>query len=80
MKNGLQDLDLEIGERAMCAAGYPYKGTVIVECIKDFCSPELWSKEWDNIINNPFNYIKVIDGGQFGILTSHFISSSWIKL
>lgn len=76
----LQELDLEIGERAMCEAGYPHKGRIVVECIKDFNSPEIWSREWDDIVNNPWTYIKVIDGGQFGVLTSHFISSHWIKM
>lgn len=76
----LQELDLEIGERATCTAGYPHKGTIVIECIKDFNSPKMFSKEWDDIINNPYSYIRIIDRGKYGALTSHYISSNWKKL
>jgi hypothetical protein len=72
----IQDLDLKLGQKARCIAGYPYKGTINVQCIKNFSE----APEPDDIVNNPYNYIKVIDNGRFGALTSHFISSNWIKV
>lgn len=72
----LQNLKLEIGERAICIAGYPKKGKLIIEAKKDFFD----AKNSDHIIDNPYDYVKVVDGGKFGALTSHWISSNWEKL
>lgn len=72
----IQALGLEVGERATCTAGYPHKGTIIVECIKDFDTATGPSE----IVNNPYDYIKIVDRGRFGALTSHFISASWKKI
>lgn len=72
-KATLQQLDLTVGERAKCSAGYPTKGTIIIECIKDFDT----APNSDDIINNPYTYITLVDTGRFGALTSHFISSAW---
>ena len=69
----LQELQMEVGERAKCVAGYPHKSTLIIECIKDFDS----APNDDHIIDNVYQYVKVIDGGQYGALTSHWISSKW---
>jgi hypothetical protein len=71
----IQSLDLSVGERATCTAGYPNKATIIVECIKDFSE----AKNSDEIINNPRTFIKVVDSGKFGLLTSHLISSNWFN-
>jgi len=71
----LQELELEVGERAKCVAGYPHKGTLIIECIKDFDS----APNSDHIINNERVYVKIIDGGKYGAMTSHWISSQWTK-
>jgi len=71
----LQELNLTVGQKAICTAGYPHKGTIVVKCIKDFNS----ASNFDDIINNPYNYIVVVDNGRFGALTSHFISASWNK-
>ena len=73
--NTLQDLQLETGERAKCIAGYPHKGTLIIECIKDFDT----APNPSHIIDNVYQYVKVIDGGKYGALTSHWVSSSWTK-
>lgn len=75
-KTNFQDLDLEVGERATCSAGYPKKSRVTVECIKDFFE----AKNSDEIINNALTYVKIIDYGLIGIGTSHLISSNWEKL
>lgn len=72
----LQALDLVKGERATCTAGYPHKGTVIVECIKDFDT----ASNSDDIVNNVRTYVKIVDRGQFGLLTSHMISANWKTL
>jgi hypothetical protein len=72
----IQDLQMEIGERAICKAGYPHKSTLVVECIKDFDS----APNQDDIVNNPFTYVKIVDGGKYGALTSHWISSNWKSL
>jgi hypothetical protein len=72
MKAIIQDLNLSVGERAICTAGYPSKSTVIIECIKDFDT----AKNSDEIVNNPHDFIKVVNKGKFG-LTSHIISSNW---
>jgi hypothetical protein len=72
----IQDLKLKVGQKARCTAGYPHSGTITVVCIKDFSE----ARNPDDIVNNPFNYIKVIDNGRFGALTSHFISSNWNKI
>jgi hypothetical protein len=69
----LQELQMEVGERAKCIAGYPHKSTLIIQCIKDFDS----APDSDHIINNVYQYVKVIDGGKYGALTSHWISSNW---
>lgn len=69
----LQKLQLEQGERAKCVAGYPHKSKLIVECIKDFDT----APNNDDIVNNPFTYVKVVDGGKYGVLTSHWISGGW---
>ena len=72
----IQELNLKIGEKARCTAGYPHKGTITVECIKNFSDAE----RSIDIVDNPFTYIKVIDNGRFGALTSHFISINWNKM
>ena len=69
-----QDLNLEVGERASCYAGYPVKVAVIVECIKNFSEAD----DSDFILNNPFLFVKEINRSKYGICTSHFISSKWI--
>lgn len=76
MKTFFQELNLKVGAKATCSAG-PRQGVVIVECIKDF------NYSVDNaatIIDNASSFVKVIDGGLFGILTSHYISKNWIKI
>ena len=79
MKNTLektlfQSLNLEIGERASCEAGYPRKSLAVVECIKDFdTAPSL-----DYIFNNYNEFIKVVHYGSIGVSTSHLISGNWI--
>ena len=67
-----QDLKLKVDEMAQCNAGYPKKSLLIVKCIKDF----------DNktTVDNPRDYIKFVDTGKYGILTSHWISSDWKKV
>jgi hypothetical protein len=72
----LEELNLSIGERAKCKAGYPRKSTVIVECKNDFSE----AQDYDHIINNSSYYIKTVDGGEYGLLTSHLISSKWGRL
>lgn len=72
----LQDLKLKVGQKATCTAGYPHSGTIVVQCIKDFSE----AKKSINIIDNPLDYIKVIDNGRFGALTSHYISCNWNKV
>lgn len=87
-KTDLQGLNLKIGERAKCIAGFPHKSTLIVECIKDFNlnydskkeSYNDFMKRSDDVVNNPYNYVKIVDKDQFGALTSHWISSNWNKL
>lgn len=76
----IQELNLKVGEKASCTAGYPSKGTVVVECIKDFGNPTVWNAQWDDIINNPYDYVKIVDNGLHGALTSHWISGSWNKI
>lgn len=76
----LQALDLKIGQRAICTAGYPHKCTIVIECIKDFGNPPFFSPAWDNIIDNYSEYLRIIDQGQFGVLTSHFISANWLSI
>ena len=70
MKTTFQELDLVVGERASCVAGYPRKEKVTVECVKDFDAQD----NAVDIINNSNNYIKVIHGT---ITTSHLICSNW---
>lgn len=72
----IQNLNLKVGQKATCTAGYPHSGTITVQCIKDFSE----AKESDDIVNNPNTYIKVVDQGRFGALTSHYISSNWYKM
>lgn len=69
----IQDLKLKVGQKARCTAGYPHPGTITVECIKNFSD----AKNSDDIVNNPYDYIKIVDNGRYGALTSHFISSNW---
>lgn len=76
MSTIIQDLNLKVGQKARCTAGYPKQSTIVVECIQDFST----AKNSDEIVNNPYDYIKVIDNGRFGALTSHFISSNWNKV
>jgi hypothetical protein len=75
-KTIFQDLQLEVGQRAICTAGYPHKGTVVVECIKDFCE----AADTSDIVNSPYKYIKVYNSGKYGLLTSHLISCNWVKI
>jgi hypothetical protein len=72
----LQQLDLSVGERAICYAGYPHKSKLVVECSKDFDT----AKTSDDIINNPHKFLNVIENGLIGISTSHVISASWERL
>lgn len=72
----LQSLNLKVGQKAGCTAGYPHRGTIIVECIKNFSE----APDSSDIIDNPFIYVKVVDNGRFGELTSHWISSNWYKI
>lgn len=72
-KTLIQCLDMKVGERATCTAGYPRLATVEVECIKDFSdAPSM------DVVNDPFTYVKLVDG-RFGLLTSHMISAAWYK-
>lgn len=73
MATTIQDLKLKVGQKARCTAGYPHSGTITVECIKNFSD----AKNSDDIVNNPYDYIKIVDNGRYGALTSHFISSNW---
>lgn len=69
-----QSLNLEVGERASCEAGYPHKYLVVVECIKDFSE----AKNEDYILNNHGEFVRVIERGLIGIGTSHLISIGWV--
>jgi hypothetical protein len=72
----IQELNLQVGQKARCTAGYPKLGTIVVQCIKNFSE----AKNATDIVDNPYDYIKVIDNGRFGALTSHFISCNWNKV
>lgn len=73
-KSDFQSLNLEVGDRASCEAGYPKKSLVVVECIKDFSE----AKSRDEIINNSRNFVKVVHYGLIGLATSHLITNSWV--
>jgi hypothetical protein len=73
MKTLFQSLNLKTGEKASCVAGHPVSQLVTVVCIKDF---ETSLSNWDSIINNAMTYVKVTSGI---LLTSHLISSNWIR-
>ncbi len=73
-KTDFQSLNLEIGERASCEAGYPKKSLVVVECIKDFSE----AKNLDEIINNASMFVKVVHHGLIGLATSHLITNGWV--
>ncbi len=72
----IQQLELKIGERAVCYAGYPHKSKLVVECKKDFSE----AKNSDDIVNDPHGYLNIIERGMTGISTSHVISANWEKL
>jgi hypothetical protein len=65
------ELNLCKGEKAMCTAGYPTPWTVTVEAVVDMPEVLLFSKQYEDMINNPGSYIKVIEGS---LITSHMIS------
>lgn len=72
----IQELNLEIGQKARCTAGYPKPCTIVVQCVKNFSD----AKNSTEIVDNPYDYIKVIDNGRFVALTSHYISCNWYKV
>jgi hypothetical protein len=69
-----QSLNLEVGERASCEAGFPRKSLVVVECIKDFDT----AINNDYLVNNHGEFVKVVHYGIIGISTSHLISYNWV--
>jgi hypothetical protein len=75
MKTIFQDLNLSVGERASCEAGYPKKSLVVVECVKDFSE----ANNSDEIINNANSFVKIIHNGLIGLSTSHLISCGWVS-
>ncbi len=73
-KTDFQSLNLTVGERASCEAGYPKKSLVVVECIKDFIE----AKNSDEIINNSGTFVKIVHYGLIGLATSHLITCGWV--
>ena len=73
----LQELNLEVGQKASCIDGYLRQLKVTVECVKDFGNVRMWSKEADYIVNNTSEFIRVVSGEH---LTSHNIGQNWFAI
>ncbi len=71
----LQELNLKIGEQAICSAGKPRKSSIIVACIKDF---DTATYEGD-VTNNPYNFVRVTASAN-GAFAAHWVSAEWVKI
>ena len=65
----IQDLNLTVGQKASCCAGYPNSYRVVVTCIRDF---DTCSDRYQII-----NYFSLFCVSDSVILTSHLISPCW---